>query len=116
MSSGEYTVTKCNEHYFCGTISVKDNFNTILTTIPYDKGWQVTAGRSKIETYKVLDSLLAFDLPTGEYTLELNYMPKEYTVGATISMFGLFALVSIMAVDEIIKRKHKEIILQNDKE
>ena len=74
------------------------------------------ANGQNIQTYETLDALLAFDLPTGEYTLELNYMPSEYKIGTIISLFGALSLVLIIIADGITKRKHNKITLPNDKE
>ncbi len=108
LSSSAYEIEICKEHYFKGSIKVNDGQNVILTTIPYDKGWQITANGEKVEGYETLDALLAFDLPTGEYTLELRYAPKIYRAGALISLGGASLLVAIITIEYLKKRKTKK--------
>ena len=110
LSASAYEIEVCREHYFSGTIKVSDGQNVILTTIPYDKGWQITANGEKIEGYKTLDALLAFELPSGEHKLELRYSPEIYRVGIVISACGTTLLIAIIAIEYFIKKKQKNKI------
>ncbi len=98
-------IEECREHYFSGTISVDDGYNLILTTIPYDRGWIVKANGEEIPTYEALDALLAFDLPAGDYTLELRYMPKEYVYALIITLFGATVLAVVVVAEHFEKKK-----------
>jgi hypothetical protein len=108
LSRSAYKIDVCEEHYFSGSIEVSDGQNVILTTIPYDEGWQITANGKKVESYETLDALLAFDLPTGEYTLELRYAPKIYRVGVFVSLGGVSLLSVIIIAEYLIKRRTKK--------
>ena len=107
LSQCAYNVEECREHYFSGTINVRDGQNTILTTIPYDKGWIVTANEKKVESYETLDALLAFDLENGNYELELRYMPAIYVTGFWLFVAGISTLTIIMLTEFLIKKKKK---------
>lgn len=96
---------KSTEDHLIGTIETAEDNQTILTTIPYDKGWNVYLDGEKLETYETLDALMAFDIEEeGDYTLELKYMPKEYIVGFYISIVGIIAFIAICVIDFILKK------------
>ena len=107
LNSSAYNVKECREHYFSGDISVSEGQNTVLTTIPYDKGWRVTANGKRIETYQTLDALLAFDLETGDYELELRYLPSVYIVGICLFMAGALTLSAIIVAENSFKKNKK---------
>ena len=106
------------EDHLRGTISTQNKDQTILTTIPYDKGWNVYIDGEKVETYEVLNALMAFDISDdGEHSVEMRYMPKEYIVGAFISIFGIVAFLIICLVDFILKKtlfKNKLRVYEKD--
>lgn len=106
LSAGGYHVTECTEDYFAGTITVAEGHTTVLTTIPYDKGWQITVDGERIEGYETLDALLCFDLAPGEHTLTLRYMPKEYVWGFAIFGAGCLMLSSVILLEYYLK-KHR---------
>ncbi len=105
LSAGGYSVTECTEDYFEGTITVRPGYETILTTIPYDKGWRITVDGEEIEGYETLDALLCFDLPEGEHTLTLRYMPKEYRVALILFLGGVSAFILILIGEYLIKKQ-----------
>ena len=107
LSAGGLSVTECREDYFEGHIEVQEGFETVLTTIPYDKGWRVTVDGEEIETYKSLDALLAFDLSPGRHTVTMRYMPQEYVWAFLISLSGI-AVFSAVLLTEFLVKRHKE--------
>ena len=93
------------EDHLTGKISTKEKDQMILTTIPYDKGWNVYVDGKKVETYEALNALMAFDISnSGDHTLELKYWPFEYTVGMIISIIGIITLIAISVLDLIFKK------------
>ena len=93
------------EDNLIGMINTQENDQTILTTIPYDKGWKVYVDGESVETYEALDALMAFDIENnGEHLLELKYAPTEYTVGIIISICGIAAFIVICLIDFILKK------------
>ncbi len=105
LSSGGYRVDECTEDYFSGRITVNEGFETVLTTIPYDRGWQITVDGERIEGEETLDALLSFRLSPGEHTLTLRYWPREYTLAVCLFLGGVASLSLIILADFLIKRK-----------
>ena len=109
LSCAQYEIEICEEDHFVGNITVENRNSVILTTIPYDKGWQITANGERIDAYMTLDALLAFNLNAGEYTLEMRYMPIQYIYGFLISLVGILALSLVVISDyKNNKRNRKE--------
>lgn len=116
LSDSGYEITECTEDSFSGSINVLEGEETIITSIPYDAGWQVYCDGVAVEGYEVLDALLAFDLPTGKHTLELRYMPREYKAAALISAVSCGAFAAILAGDYIITRRRRNAAKENNTE
>ena len=101
-----------------GSINTTKSAQTILTTIPYDEGWNVYLDGEKVETYKTLDALMAFDIEeAGEHTLELKYMPALYIPALCVSILALAAFIFICIADLILKKtlfKSRRITVYDD--
>ncbi len=101
MSFDEQTT----DEHIVGKINTTQSNQMILTTIPYDEGWNVYIDGEKAEIYQALGALMAFDIDTsGEHTVEFKYFPKCYTVGLAISGFGLLVFIALCAVEYLLKR------------
>lgn len=93
------------EHNLTGSINTTKASQMILTTIPYDEGWNVFVDGEKVETYMTMDALMAFDIDSsGEHTLELKYMPSCYIVGGIISIIGILAFVALCVLELVLKK------------
>lgn len=111
LAKTQYNITSYTESHLKGNITTLEKNQTIMTTIPYDKGWQVIIDGEKANYYKTLDALIAFDIPTeGEHTLELKYMPKSFVIGLICTVTCIFAFTLICVWDA--KRKRKTICLE----
>ncbi len=88
-----------------GTISIPEGQELILTTIPYDEGWNCYIDGKKVEIKKALGSLLAIETTAGEHTIEMRYMPKCYVAGFIISAVGILSFAGIIALEILKKRR-----------
>lgn len=85
LRNNQMEIKEHNNNYVRGEI--KNNINKMMfTTIPYDEGWHVLINGKEVETYKNIDSLLAFDLPQGDAVVELYFVPKGFNLGLGISI------------------------------
>ncbi len=88
-----------------GSIRTKNKDQMILTTIPFDEGWNVYVDGKKVDTYETLDTLLAFDIPDkGNHSVTFEYMPKCYIVGFTVSAIGMMLFIALCVLDTILRR------------
>lgn len=81
-----------------GTTNLSEDM-TIFTTIPYDKGWNVKIDGSPVQTREIYDALLSFEIPGGEHTVKLNYMPRCYVYALVISLTGVAAFAIIVTAE-----------------
>ncbi len=87
-----------NDDDINGTIKTLSNNRMIMTTIPYDAGWEVYIDGEKVETFEALDSVIAFNIDrAGEHTVKFLYRPMTFKAGIVISAasFALFILIML---------------------
>ena len=89
-----------------GTVNIKGNNKYILFTIPYSKGWKIKVDGEEIETYEIMDALLAIQIESGEHSIEMNYTPVGFNNGLLISIISLVLALSILVID---KKSHKKV-------
>ncbi len=93
------------DDHLSGSITTTAEDKMILTTIPFDKGWNVFVDGERVETYEALGALMAFDIENaGEHTLTLEYMPSCYKLGAVISIFGMLCFALLCGAEFVLKR------------
>ncbi len=66
-----------------------DKENRIIMSIPYDKGWKITCDGKRINADAALQVLLSINVPSGEHTIEMKYIPHGTVVGIIVSAAGL---------------------------
>ncbi|MBQ3012666.1 MAG: YfhO family protein [Clostridia bacterium] len=88
-----------------GTIKTANDDQLVMTTIPYDKGWQVYVDGEKVETFEVLDSLVAFRVDdTGDHTVRFVYRSKAFVFGITLTLVGIAGFVLIIVFEQRLKK------------
>ena len=93
------------DDHLTGTISTAAKDQMILTTIPYDEGWNVYVDGEKVQTYETLGALMAFDIgATGNHMLELEYFPECYSTGILLSLTGISLFVLLCAAEFVLKK------------
>ena len=115
LAETQYEINEYTESSFNGTIETKKDSQTILTTIPYDEGWQIYLDGEKIEYEKALGALISFTVDEmGEHTLTMEYMPKTFVLGASLSVVSVIIFILLCAWD-IIRRKKQPLEISDEK-
>lgn len=118
LKSAAINIEEYSNTMIKGTINLPQGQELILTTIPYDEGWNCYIDGEKVEPDCALGSLLAIESTAGEHEIELRYMPKCYVWGFIISGAGIASFAAIIAYT-IVKnnraKKAEAIALANDK-
>ena len=108
LSGTQYEIEEYTESHFIGTIKTEKDSKTILTTIPYDRGWNIYLDGERIEYSKALNALITFDIEeSGEHTLEMRYMPKAFVLGAACSIVCVFIFILLCLIDLVNKKEKK---------
>lgn len=100
-----FSIESYTEDHFVGTITGTAERRTVFTSIPYDKGWIVKVDGVAVETYEILDALIAFDIEPGEHTLELTYRPDALVYGIVITAVSSLLLLLIMIFGPALRRR-----------
>jgi integral membrane protein len=81
--------------HFAGTMEVFED-STVLTTIPYSKGWKIWVNGQEVDTYKILDSLLGFTISKGTHRIEYRYTTPFLLEGSLVSLASLLLVILIL--------------------
>ena len=94
LVNNSVNITDFTENYIKGNITLEKD-SVLYTSIPYDEGWKVKVNGEEIETYKIGNALLAFDIKSGENTIELKFKSKGIVVGSIISAVSLITFIAL---------------------
>ncbi len=78
---------------------------TVLLSLPYDKGLTVKADGEKIEARRAFGSFTAFDLPAGSHKIEISFRPVGLLPGIVMSIAGALLLGWLAAWQRIRKKR-----------
>lgn len=114
LQKNQLVIDEYTESSFKGSISTENNNQLILTTITYDKGWEVLVDGKKVETVDAVDTtpgkdgggaFLAFEIENaGEHTVSIVYKPKHLTVGLIISSVALITFILLWVFEKKLTR------------
>lgn len=99
LSNNQLQVTSFDSNNINGSINTP-SATTIMTSIPYSKGWQVKVNGKAIKTSSIADTFLCFDLDKGEHTVQLSYYSPGLNIGIIMSIVALFILILLTIIKE----------------
>lgn len=97
-------VTSYSDTLIEGDVTLKSD-KVMLSTIAYDIGWKVYVDGKSIDTYKIADSYLAFDIKKGSHKIKLVYYPDGMKLGVITSFISL-AIIFVYAIFSDKKQKN----------
>lgn len=97
-------VTSYSDTLIEGDVTLKSD-KVMLSTIAYDIGWKVYVDGKSVDTYKIADSYLAFDIKKGSHKIKLVYYPDGMKLGVITSFVSL-AIIFIYAIFSDKKQKN----------
>ncbi|MDD4705991.1 MAG: YfhO family protein [Bacilli bacterium] len=96
LNESKFKIDNFKEKEISGNITLK-SIKVLYTSIPFDKGWKVYANGKLIDTFKIGNSLLGFELEEGDYNITLKFMPYGLITGGIISITSLIAIIIIFS-------------------
>lgn len=88
-----------------GTLKTNKDDQFILTTIPYDKGWNVYVDGKKVEVSEACDALLSFTIESaGNHEIRLVYRSSAFKIGIVVSVLALACFILIIVFDKRLKK------------
>lgn len=112
LAENQFKIDTWSDTRFAGTITLPADRTTVFTSIPYDKNWFVWVDGERVETYEMLQALVAFDAAPGEHTLVLRYVPTEFYLGLGISIISAAALIILLLIERRIRKKRSEFTVE----
>lgn len=101
-------VNEFTDRKISGTVNAEKD-GVLYTSIPYDKGWEITVDGEKLHTdeYVIIgNALIGINLDKGKHTVEFKYTPQGLMVGIIASIAGLLILliyIFILRKNEAVK-------------
>lgn len=87
FSSRGLDVTSFKNTKLTGTLTVEQP-EMIFTSIPQDGGWDVYVDNKKIDNFKTLGTLLAFNVSAGEHTITFRYHTPAFAAGLFLTVLA----------------------------
>ena len=78
-----------------GSITAEKD-GVLLTTLPYDGGWEIFIDGEKAQTEKAAGYLTCADIEKGSHEIEMRYTVPGIKLGAVLSLAGLISFAVIM--------------------
>ena len=69
------------------------NKTSIFFTIPYDQGWSAYQNGKKLQIQQAQTGFMKIDVPEGEGTITLSFIPKGFVAGASCSLIAIIVFI-----------------------
>ena len=69
------------------------NETSIFFTIPYDRGWSAYQNGKKLQIQQAQTGFMKIDVPEGEGTITLSFLPKGFVGGASCSLIAIIVFI-----------------------
>ncbi|MGN0633084.1 MAG: YfhO family protein [Oscillospiraceae bacterium] len=66
---------------------------TVFLSVPYSDGLTVRVNGQKVSCRKALSAFTAFDIPKGNCSIEISFLPKGLVVGCVMSGVGVICII-----------------------
>ena len=69
------------------------NKTSIFFTIPYDQGWSAYQNGKRLQIEQAQTGFMKIDIPEGEGTITLSFIPKGFVTGASCSLIAIIVFI-----------------------
>ena len=73
---------------------------TVITTVPYEKGWTLYVDGVRTDYTDYQGAFIAFKCPAGDHVAELRFVAPGLKAGIAVSCFGLLGFIAFAIVDK----------------
>lgn len=84
-----------------------DEDKLLLTTIPFEDGWELWVDGQKVEQIAYQDAFISIPLSSGTHSIELRFTPPGFKAGIVATAVGV---VLFVALSIIVTRKKKNTV------
>lgn len=108
VNHSQCNIDKITSSHLVCDVDIKSSNNLIVFSIPYEKDWKVTLDGEKVNTTKVMDALMAIDVPEGKHTIDMVYFPRGFIVGVPISIMSVLTTFCVFFIQNNKKIQEKK--------
>ena len=95
LSTGGINLSSVSEAEWRGTVEVTDDRSILLTTIPYDEGWEIYVDGERAEAISLLGgAFLGVHLEKGSHEINIVFRNMWLLSGVVCGIAGIAALVA----------------------
>ena len=105
MNDAAPLTERTGETSFRLTTEAGETERLVVSSIPFDAGWQVKANGRNLPLKMIHESVLGFILPAGCDLIEISYVPYGQRTGLILSGVSLLLLAGLMICE---KRKRSQ--------
>ena len=105
ITSSAPELTKTSETSFTLKAEPSSRDRIIVSSIPFDAGWEVTSNGERFPLKAIHDGVLGFILPAGYENIEISYRPYGMKAGLILSGTALFLWLALLDFELKNKRK-----------
>ncbi len=87
---------KLSSSHLKGSVSLREEDECVIMSIPYDKSWRVYSDGKRIETRSAAGMLLSFDPGTGDHGIEMRYVPAGKYAGLAVSLIAALIMAGLL--------------------
>ena len=98
LSDEGLNVTKYTSTKIEGTLDAEKS-GTLMTSIPYEKGWKVYVDGKKADTKEVMGAFLAAEVGEGSHNIKFVYTPEGFVVGCVLAAAAFFVFVTLWILE-----------------
>lgn len=102
LNSNALQITNFDNNYIEGIMEI-NNDKTVFTSLNFDEGFEVYIDDKKVDTFKIGDIFLGFDVNKGIHNIKIIYKIPKLKIGIAISILSAILLILI----NIIKNRNK---------
>ncbi|MBR6044339.1 MAG: YfhO family protein [Ruminococcus sp.] len=110
-----WNVTVHEDTYVEGTCKAEAG-QYLMTTIPYEEGWQITVNGKDVKPEKSMDTLITIPLEEGENTVTMKFSPNYHKLAIIVSISGLAVLLLLMLIEYREGKLLKKIFANQEKQ
>ncbi len=88
-----------------GTVDVTDERDTLLLTVPFDRGWSATVNGTPVEVERGLSLFCAVPLSQGRNFVRMSYSPPGFRMGLLISGLAMSGLLAFLILRRVLAKR-----------
>lgn len=93
-------VEQWGNRFIKGTVNITDDSTFMMTSIPYNEGWQVKVDGQEVPIKLTWGAFMSFPITSGQHTIEMRFTPKGWYIGLMISVSSFVILVVFMLLEK----------------